>query len=274
MLGININRFFPKQCDLKLFEDENGAMVWDPAPAGDPRYYEELSRLVPNYYHKDRLEYSYALPYLKDKSVVEIGCGAGWLAEKLNAIHYVGLETNTAAVMSARSRGLNIFDEDYRVYADRHPASCDVVCSFQVLEHIQDYASFFSSTYKLLKPGGLLVTAVPSEDSIAGLDTYLNLPPHHLTRWSQNSLSKVPVIFGFTFENLHIVPLEDIHFGMFWECLLNAGFHKGALDYSFWSKVRVKLVIRMLRIIGIKPYVPGFLNVPGHTILSVHRKPI
>lgn len=43
---------------------------------------------------------------------------------------------------------------------------------------------------KALKPGGKLILAVPSEDSFLSITEggWLNMPPHHVTRWKDSAL--------------------------------------------------------------------------------------
>ena len=66
-----------------------------------------------------------------------------------------------------------------------------MVGHFQVLEHVTDPKGFMQGCVKALKSGGKLLMAVPVEDSFVGRaeSTWLNMPPHHLTRWSNTALA-------------------------------------------------------------------------------------
>lgn len=82
---------------------------------------------------------------------------------------------------------------DLRDEADERPNYYDVVCHFQVLEHVPDPLKFMQACADVLRPGGLLIVAVPSRDSFLSLveNNWLNLPPHHLTLWSDRALESI-----------------------------------------------------------------------------------
>ena len=100
-------------------------------------------------------------------------------------------------------------------YANNKQEIFDIVCSFQVLEHFEDPSEYFKSAYKLLKPGGLLITSVPSEDSFVGTlnpkDNIFNAPPHHITRWTDKALCTYAQSFGYEECELHHLPVEKQH---------------------------------------------------------------
>jgi SAM-dependent methyltransferase len=110
-------------------------------------------------------------------------------------------------------------------YAYAYPESVDVVCSFQVLEHLCDPSGYFSSCFKVPKPGGRLLTSVPSEDSFVGScsNNILNAPPHHLTRWTDQALRSFPSSLGFKCLEIIHLPVETQHFMWFWSLLIQRG---------------------------------------------------
>jgi hypothetical protein len=59
-----------------------------------------------------------------------------------------------------------------------------------VLEQVPDPLAFMRDSVASRRQGGLLLVAVPAEDSFIGQqrDAWLNMPPHHLTRWSDAEL--------------------------------------------------------------------------------------
>ncbi|MEO7107240.1 MAG: methyltransferase domain-containing protein, partial [Rhodoferax sp.] len=165
-------------CDLKWYR---------PAPAGDPAFYEALQQ-HDWYYQDDKPEYSYAAKFVRvGMSVLEVGCGKGAFTKFLpKGASFRGLEFNEEAVKKGRSAALRIDIESVEDHAITHAGTYDAVCHFQVLEHVTDPSQFLNACTSLLKPGGILIVAVPSEDSFLSITEggYLNMPPHHLTRWS------------------------------------------------------------------------------------------
>ena len=98
--------------------------------------------------------------------MVEVGCGAGALLHELaeHAAIATGLETSVRAqgVASAIARQGH---GKQRITSEPEPAwekSCDLVCSFDVLEHIQDDRAALESWLGWLKPGAELCLSVPA----------------------------------------------------------------------------------------------------------------
>jgi 2-polyprenyl-3-methyl-5-hydroxy-6-metoxy-1,4-benzoquinol methylase len=171
-----------RSCDLRFF---------DPPCPGDASFYEQMQRL--DWYYLDaKPEYDFAKHYVAEHSaVLEVGCGKGAFRAFLpESVAYTGLEFNDAAVAMARSLGLNVLRLSIGELAASDCTRYDVVCSFQVMEHVPDVADFVRDCIRLLKPSGMLVLAVPAEDSYLSIavNAITNMPPHHVTRWSDDAL--------------------------------------------------------------------------------------
>lgn len=98
----------------------------------------------------------------RGKVTLDVGCGGGILTEALAraGAHAVGIDLAKAsidiAIEHAQAQTLNI---DYRCIgteqlADEMPASFDVVCCMEMLEHVPDPASIIEACARLTKPGG------------------------------------------------------------------------------------------------------------------------
>lgn len=185
-------------CDLRWYE---------PVLAGGPELYMALQRHQ-WYYQDDKPEYMFAKQFIRtDQHVLDIGCGKGAFSNFLpKGVTYRGLEFNEQAATTGRSIGLGISVESAECHAISNREAYDAVCHFQVLEHVSDPLSFLTACAAMLKPGGLLIVAVPSEDSFLSIaeDGYLNMPPHHQTRWTDQAL-------GLAFRRIGIVPVECWH---------------------------------------------------------------
>jgi len=99
---------------------------------------------------------------LKDKSVLDIGCGGGILTEAMAAAgaHVTGIDLGEAPLAVAR---LHLKESNQKVnyrkiaaedLAREQPAAFDVVTCMELLEHVPDPASTVRACAQLVKPGG------------------------------------------------------------------------------------------------------------------------
>ena len=203
-LGIDVSTFFSGANTFFLYQcHETGYRFYHPqAMAGDGAFYATLQQsLGEDYYHEWKFENQLALDVMvPGEKVLDIGCGIGnFLIRAKDKATVTGLELNEKAIEVGRQRGLNILNEMIETHALNNPEHYDVVCFFQVLEHIYDVKSFLENALKVLKPGGKLVIGVPNnEPYFLGYDKYctLNLPPHHMGLWNANVFKKMAPLFN------------------------------------------------------------------------------
>jgi ubiquinone/menaquinone biosynthesis C-methylase UbiE len=116
------------------------------------------------------------------KKVLEIGCGHGGISTFFavnGAKQVIGIDLNTFHLEIARNfkskiekdlnisgeEGLNLSFLEMNAYEmDFEPESFDIVVADNVFEHFMDTEKVFAQSFKILKPGGMLV--VPSFNSI------------------------------------------------------------------------------------------------------------
>lgn len=190
--------------DLKFFH---------PMVTGSENFYEGLQK-HDWYYQDDKAEFSFASQFIKETDkVLEVGSGKGAFAERITAKDYLGLEFSQEAKRLAAERGVKVINESIQNHAAANPANYDVVCSFQVLEHVSGIHSFIKSSIACLKPGGLIIYSVPSADSYLSLASngILNMPPHHVSWWSDACLKYVARAFGLDIISIEHEKLAEIH---------------------------------------------------------------
>jgi SAM-dependent methyltransferase len=203
--------FGPLPTELRAWRCRDCALLWhEPRMIGGPALYAALARW-PAYYRQDAWEWQVAIDILKAAgvtSLVEIGAGTGIFLRRAASFFpsLLGLEFNPDAVASAQTAGLPI--EDRRLAALETPA--ETIVAFQVLEHLGDPAKFIAECRDKLAPRGWLVLAVPNDDGAAGRlhGDFLNLPPHHATRWRRLTLEKLASIFGLELVAYRVQPLD------------------------------------------------------------------
>ncbi|QIG78691.1 bifunctional 2-polyprenyl-6-hydroxyphenol methylase/3-demethylubiquinol 3-O-methyltransferase UbiG [Stakelama tenebrarum] len=111
---------------------------------------------------------------LAGKSAVDVGCGAGLLAEplarmgaKVTGVDAAPENVGAAAAHAAQS-GLDI---DYIAggIEDLAGRQFDLVTSMEVIEHVADPAAFVSGLAGALAPGGLMVLSTPNRTALSRL---------------------------------------------------------------------------------------------------------
>jgi SAM-dependent methyltransferase len=210
--GYNLNTEFPDAPEaLQAWRCGNCGLGWfEPALIGGPSLYAALGQWPP-YYQGDRWEWPIALDLLQRSgvaSLVEIGAGTGEFVVRaaVSIPQVTGLEFNDAAVATAQARGRAVVN---RRLAEM-PGETEAIVAFQVLEHLADPAGFIAECRDKLADGGLLVVTTPNDDgaigSIAG--DFLNLPPHHATRWRRATFEAAARRFDLTLVDYRVEPLS------------------------------------------------------------------
>ncbi|MDX1622257.1 MAG: class I SAM-dependent methyltransferase [Nitriliruptorales bacterium] len=100
-----------------------------------------------------------------DGRLLEVGCGQGAMGARLaRRFSYVGVEPDPASATIARHRLERIPGAalEQRIIDQPGDGSFDVVCAFEVLEHIDDDLRALELWRSHLRPGGRLVLSVPA----------------------------------------------------------------------------------------------------------------
>lgn len=99
---------------------------------------------------------------------LDIGCGPGWMLDKLRARGWegIGTERDDESARFARSElGLEVLTGE-NVLEDLPSNSFDLVILWHVLEHLAEPAREIAEISRLLRPGGIALLAVPNFGSI------------------------------------------------------------------------------------------------------------
>ena len=119
----------------------------------------------------NRAALSLALPYLRSgASVLDLGAGPGYFSQLLGTYLREDVGVEPATVLHA----CDVVPSQFRygdVTCDAMPVpgrlpyadgTFDLVCSLEVIEHVEDQFLFAREAYRVLKPGGAFLVSTPN----------------------------------------------------------------------------------------------------------------
>ncbi|WP_211222981.1 class I SAM-dependent methyltransferase [Salinimicrobium terrae] len=159
--------------------------------------------------------------------ILDIGAGTGdfLLAAKRRGWKVFGAEPDSGARELASKKGLGL-QKETSSFQDN---SFDVITMWHVLEHVPDLQEQITELYRLLKPDGLLVIAVPNfkshdaqkyKENWAAYDV-----PRHLYHFSPSAIKKIFAAQGFSLSSQ-----KGLFFDSFYVSLLSEKYACGSAN--------------------------------------------
>jgi 2-polyprenyl-3-methyl-5-hydroxy-6-metoxy-1,4-benzoquinol methylase len=137
--------------------------------------YRILKRLAPGepnymtgaaYFNKSKLHVllgAELLDALKDKVVIDFGCGDGHeaieIAQHHGARRVIGVDIRTNALERARTHAVQAGVSDRCEFSTTASEKADVVVSLDAFEHFENPLEILNIMFDLLKPGGMVVAS-------------------------------------------------------------------------------------------------------------------
>ena len=183
---------------------------------------------------------------LKGKRALDVGCGGGLLTEALAAkgADATGIDLADEVIEVAKLHGLESgVKASYQKtsaedLASQSPASFDLVCCLEMLEHVPDPASIIAAVAQLAKPGATVVFSTINRNpkafalAVVGAEYVLNLVPRgthdyakfikpsELTAWARAAGLELVEIKGLQYNPLTRLAKinDDIDVNYFLHC--------------------------------------------------------
>jgi SAM-dependent methyltransferase len=221
----------------------------------DPALFERLARVESESFwfrSRNRLIVEILRRYFPGfASLLEVGCGNGFVLSAIRAafprVHLAGVDLFEQALLIAGER---VPDADLRLanVGDlRLDEQFDVVCAFDVLEHLDDDFGALREMRAVAKEGGGLLVLVPQHRWLwSGADTFA----HHRRRYRRRDLADVVAAGGF--EMIWSTSFTTILLPL----MVASRWHQRLLDrdYNIWRELD-----------------PGLLNRPLEWLLGLER---
>lgn len=140
--------------------------------------------------------------------LLEIGCATGDFLKECKrkfSWNVTGIEPNKKLCHELKEQEISVINSTIEE-VDIPPDSFDVICLFNVLEHLWDAAYSLKRINRILRPGGLLIIEIPDFDSLArslfGKYWFLYHLPRHLSHFTQDSITDLTAEIGFEKVNI------------------------------------------------------------------------
>lgn len=131
--------------------------------------YKQQDCRVDFYVGKNNIRFSKIWKFLISKfvgneKILDIGCSNGVFSGYLVKRGYkcYGLELNDRAIVKAKKLGIIVKKGDFLEKLPFTSGMFDIVFAGEAIEHTIDDDGFLKETYRVLKPGGLLILTTPN----------------------------------------------------------------------------------------------------------------
>lgn len=228
--------------EAKIVECRNCSFIYaSPFVAGDATFYNLVTHAISNPSSENenhenwKWEWEQAkfsirqLTHFSNKelALLEMGASTGSFIKRIageiiNKENILCLEYAEFGVTQINKLGIEALPKDIRelVHEKDLKEKFDIICLFQVFEHLDNYDKLFEAFNYLTTSGASLILAVPNGDRIrfnelnGGL---LDLPPNHLGRFNKNSFNELSKKYNWVIEEFKI---QEETFEQIFSCIL------------------------------------------------------
>ena len=167
---------------------------------------------------------------LRDKSVLDVGCGAGSLLDMVKNISsdQLGIEPCEPYLESLLKRGYNGYPSLAEAIK-KEKETIDYAFTIQVIEHVKNPVEFLEQIKKLIKPNGRVLVSTPNRNDILMTmlkDKFYKFFYRTQHRWyfNEDSLTRCAKIAGFSVNKVSFIHRYGMANALYW---LRDGVPKG-----------------------------------------------
>ena len=129
------------------------------------------------------------------RSILDIGCGTGVMLDSLQRYgKTVGVDmSDRALLLSNKITSTPLLQAEFTSLPFKDQ-SFDLVCAFDVLEHLDHDSACVQEAYRLCRPGGSVLVTVPAFQFLWGIQDVVS---HHKRRYSHKEIIRLLEENGF-----------------------------------------------------------------------------
>ena len=242
--------------DYKLHKcNECNLEFSQPMQEATSAFYKAIIEKNNGYYPKFRWEWGKITELLQQEirqnqstpSLLDVGCGGGdfldFITKNSNRVNAIGIDSTPHSIEICKSKNIKAICCDLSEFNETNKGRVDIITLWHVLEHVSSPTEIINMAQESLNDNGSLFFSVPLSPAsyeILELDP-LNLPPHHLTRWSIKSLEKIALVSGMSF-NYYTPKPESFIYRVARSLIVIS-------DNSFGEKNKAKKLINLIRLL-------------------------
>lgn len=168
-------------------------------------YYKEVirsTRLSPSMFIFRRKQFQDLIKSFDVQTIFELGAGSGEYLDVFKDLGRSthGIEGSSKLANMAQKAGhlvINGFLPETNLNDKFEIESCDLVTSFNFIEHLPDPIASLRSLAEFLKPGGYALLEVPNFDMISEFGLFNEFIPDHRSYFTQSSFQQLLSLSGF-----------------------------------------------------------------------------
>ena len=215
----------------------------DPFVAGDHEFYNLLPHTTEGGAEYWKWEFDKTFDKIaaiasgnSDLTLLEIGASGGDFIKRIAGMvpkkNIFCLEYSESGVNAIKKAGIAAESRDFHELAalPEFEQKFDIICLFQVLEHLDKLDETFNTLKKISKPGAHIFIGVPNGRKIKFNElnnALLDMPPNHIGRFSKKTFALIAEKHGLRIDEIAVEPftaLDVMKTVMFYQSLKRAQF--------------------------------------------------